>query len=54
MFFKVGRNESWVTLVLDDRMGWEALVLASSLKRCYTQRKLSVLVDERKISDAMK
>lgn len=48
-----GVQESWVTVVLDDRMGMDALVLAASLNRFYTSRPLTVLIDEAQVSSEM-
>jgi len=45
--------ESWVTLVECDRQGWEALVLAKSLKRTFTSKNLTVIITE-KVSQPMK
>jgi hypothetical protein len=46
-----GPSESWASL--DDRMGWEALVLAASLKRFFTSKYLTVLIDETNVSTEM-
>ena len=46
-------GEAWVTLATNDEYSNGALVLAHSLKRCQTQRKIVVMVTS-SISDHMR
>ena len=39
-------NQSWVTAAGSDIEGFEAMVLAKSIKRTLTSRKITVLVSE--------
>jgi hypothetical protein len=42
----LGGDQSWVTLALDDTEAWEALVLAKSLRKAHTSRKLTIIISE--------
>ena len=46
-------DESWVTLAVNDTRAWQALVLAKSLKRTLTTRKLTVLITD-EVSHSLK
>jgi glycogenin glucosyltransferase len=46
-------EQSWVTLALSDTNAWQALVLAKSLRRSFTTRKLTIVISEN-VSQPMK